>query len=74
MALALADRVLATERKYEKELQRLIQAVKNKNIAVDEPLVWDAFYYATDAHRGQTRFSGEPYISHPVAVVGILVE
>ncbi|MGH8104341.1 MAG: RelA/SpoT family protein, partial [bacterium] len=74
MALAAAERVLAQERKYEKELQRLIQALKAKEIVIDEPLVWDSFYFATDAHRGQTRFSGEPYISHPVAVLGILVE
>ncbi|NYY80524.1 hypothetical protein DMH27_13935 [Raoultella planticola] len=29
---------------------------------------------ARDAHEGQTRSSGEPYITHPVAVACILAE
>jgi Guanosine polyphosphate pyrophosphohydrolases/synthetases len=34
--------------------------------------VRDAFYVSRDAHAGQFRKSGEPYISHPLAVAGIL--
>ena len=33
-----------------------------------------AFHFAEDAHTGQTRKSGEPYISHPLAVAKILAE
>lgn len=33
-----------------------------------------AYLVARDAHEGQTRSSGEPYITHPVAVACILVE
>ncbi|MGG2143006.1 bifunctional GTP diphosphokinase/guanosine-3',5'-bis pyrophosphate 3'-pyrophosphohydrolase [Symbiopectobacterium sp. RP] len=33
-----------------------------------------AYIVARDAHEGQTRSSGEPYITHPVAVAGILAE
>lgn len=33
-----------------------------------------AFVVARDAHEGQTRSSGEPYIIHPVAVARILAE
>ncbi len=33
-----------------------------------------AFALARDAHAGVTRSSGEPYITHPVAVAGIVVE
>ena len=33
-----------------------------------------AFTVARDAHEGQTRHSGEPYITHPVAVAGIVVD
>jgi GTP diphosphokinase / guanosine-3',5'-bis(diphosphate) 3'-diphosphatase len=34
--------------------------------------VWDAYRYSDQAHKGQVRKSGEPYISHPVAVACIL--
>ncbi|MDE2316783.1 MAG: bifunctional (p)ppGpp synthetase/guanosine-3',5'-bis(diphosphate) 3'-pyrophosphohydrolase, partial [Xanthomonadaceae bacterium] len=33
-----------------------------------------AFEVGAEAHAGQTRKSGEPYITHPVAVAGILAE
>lgn len=33
-----------------------------------------AYLVARDAHEGQTRSSGEPYITHPVAVACILAE
>jgi len=35
-------------------------------------LVERAYQYAERAHAGQTRKSGEPYITHPLAVAGIL--
>lgn len=38
----------------------------------DIELVRDAFYVSRDAHAGQFRKSGDPYISHPLAVAGIL--
>ena len=37
-------------------------------------LVRRAFIIARDAHEGQTRSSGEPYITHPVAVACIIAE
>jgi guanosine-3',5'-bis(diphosphate) 3'-pyrophosphohydrolase len=33
-----------------------------------------AYLLAREAHGGQSRFSGEPYITHPVAVAGILAQ
>ena len=33
-----------------------------------------AYYYAEQAHEGQNRRSGEPYVTHPLAVAGILSE
>ncbi len=36
--------------------------------------VWAAYRFSDIAHEGQTRKSGDPYITHPVAVAGILAE
>lgn len=33
-----------------------------------------AYFYSEQAHDGQTRRSGEPYVTHPLAVAGILAE
>jgi len=33
-----------------------------------------AYALARDAHEGQTRHSGEPYITHPLAVAGIVLD
>jgi len=40
----------------------------------DLALVLSAFETSRDAHAGQFRKSGEPYISHPLAVAGILAQ
>ncbi|MBU3023707.1 bifunctional GTP diphosphokinase/guanosine-3',5'-bis pyrophosphate 3'-pyrophosphohydrolase [Aestuariibacter sp. A3R04] len=37
-------------------------------------LVQDSFVLAHEAHDGQMRSSGDPYITHPVAVAGILAD
>ncbi|PCJ48013.1 MAG: bifunctional GTP diphosphokinase/guanosine-3',5'-bis(diphosphate) 3'-diphosphatase [Gammaproteobacteria bacterium] len=37
-------------------------------------LVEEAYIFARDAHEGQKRSSGDPYITHPVAVARILSE
>ena len=34
--------------------------------------IWTAYRFSAAAHEGQNRMSGEPYITHPVAVAGIL--
>jgi guanosine-3',5'-bis(diphosphate) 3'-pyrophosphohydrolase len=33
-----------------------------------------AYLFAEEAHKGQTRASGEPYITHPLAVASILAD
>lgn len=42
--------------------------------AEDIRLVKRAYYYADQAHQGQKRRSGEPYIHHPLAVANILAD
>ncbi|HHH13105.1 MAG TPA: HD domain-containing protein, partial [Thiolapillus brandeum] len=36
--------------------------------------VYRAYLFGAEAHQGQKRLSGEPYICHPVAVARILAE
>lgn len=56
----------------------LFEGLKNQISAYLPPeqvaLVQQAYVVARDAHAPQTRSSGEPYITHPVAVTSILAE
>lgn len=40
----------------------------------DADLISRAYHYGLDAHRGQTRKSGDPYFAHPASVAGIITE
>ena len=40
----------------------------------DLKLVRDAYKFADEAHLGQFRASGEPYITHPIAVAGLVAD
>ena len=42
--------------------------------AADLRRVRDAYRFADEAHLGQFRASGEPYITHPIAVAGLCAE
>lgn len=53
------------------ELFRIISAY---NPRADLAVVKAAYDYAANAHKGQKRFSGEPYIVHPLEVAKILAE
>lgn len=53
-----------------KALEPKLSYLSNQELA----LVEEAFAFAHAAHQGQLRRSGEPYITHPVAVAGILAE
>ena len=55
------------------ELQDLLDKLKEYNPNEIE-IVKRAYEYAANLHSGQTRQSGEPYISHPLNVAYILAE
>ena len=55
-------------------IEKLLQMVGEYVRPEDVTLVRRAYEYALEAHRGQERKSGEPYIIHPVAVATILAE
>ncbi len=56
------------------ETSQLTLLLKEYFTQADIEQVWAAYHYAAFAHQGQTRRTGEPYISHPVAVACILAK
>ena len=55
-------------------VEQLIQKAQAYHPHVDADLLRRAYAYAAEKHEGQTRRSGEPYITHPLAVALILTE
>lgn len=55
-------------------IEPLLQAVRSNHPRADVTLIERSYVTAERAHRGQTRKSGDPYITHPVAVSTILAE
>ena len=56
------------------ETSQLTLLLKEYFTQADIEQVWGAYRYAAFAHEGQMRKTGEPYISHPVAVACILAK
>ena len=52
----------------------LIKKVKNYNKFLNPETLSKAYTFALNAHKDQKRDSGDPYLSHPVAVANILTE
>ncbi|WP_442358342.1 RelA/SpoT family protein [Kineosporia succinea] len=55
-------------------LEPLLRSVRNAHPKADVSVIEKAFQVAEKAHSGQKRKSGDPYITHPVAVAQILAE
>jgi GTP diphosphokinase / guanosine-3',5'-bis(diphosphate) 3'-diphosphatase len=66
---ALNAHTLATS-----EVASLKSVISSYLKSTDIEKVEDAYALARDAHEGQTRKSGEPYITHPLAVATILAQ
>jgi len=56
------------------QLDKFIEQLPDRYSLADRELIERAFLVAEEAHRGQKRHSGEPYISHSLAVAGILAD
>ncbi|MBI2528648.1 MAG: bifunctional (p)ppGpp synthetase/guanosine-3',5'-bis(diphosphate) 3'-pyrophosphohydrolase [Candidatus Rokubacteria bacterium] len=54
-------------------LERLIEEIPKYQPGADLDLVTRAYRFSEQSHRGQQRASGEPYLSHPLEVAGLLV-
>ncbi|MYM20119.1 RelA/SpoT family protein [Brevibacterium sp. 5221] len=59
---------------YPQALGPLLQAVEYNHPRADVDIILRAYRVAEKHHRGQMRKSGDPYITHPVAVATILAE
>ncbi|HOB57106.1 MAG TPA: bifunctional (p)ppGpp synthetase/guanosine-3',5'-bis(diphosphate) 3'-pyrophosphohydrolase [Rhodoglobus sp.] len=55
-------------------VDRLIKTVRTHHPKADIALIERAYTAAEKAHSGQKRKSGEPYITHPIAVAQILAD
>jgi GTP pyrophosphokinase len=75
--VATVDRVLPWRRHSappSEEVAPLVNTFREHHPRVSTALISRAYEVAAAAHRGQTRKSGEPYITHPVAVARIVAD
>ena len=56
------------------ELSTLIEAIPKYQPGADLDLLTRAYRFSAASHDGQQRASGEPYLSHPLQVAGLLVD
>ncbi|MFD9128862.1 RelA/SpoT family protein [Kitasatospora sp. NPDC059571] len=76
-ALSRAGRaaLLATDRAPVPDaIEPIVQAHRRHHPQADLALLSRAYRLAEESHRGQTRKSGEPFITHPLAVTMILAQ
>ena len=59
---------------YASEMNEILRVAKLNHPKADLSIIERAFVVAEEAHREQKRKSGEPYITHPLAVTLILAE
>jgi len=67
-------RIFAKAGAYNSELQAVIRSVKANHPKADVSVIEKSFVAAEKAHATQLRKSGEPYITHPLAVAQILAD
>jgi GTP diphosphokinase / guanosine-3',5'-bis(diphosphate) 3'-diphosphatase len=75
--MTTVDRVLPWRRHSappSEEIAPLVAVFREKHPRASTALIARAYERAAEAHRGQSRKSGEPYITHPVAVAKIVAE
>ena len=56
------------------DMKPLLQVIEASDKNYNLEKIRNAYLYAKNLHEGQMRQSGEPYISHPVAVASIVAE
>jgi GTP pyrophosphokinase len=69
------DRVLPWRRNHQPpadEVAPLLGSYRQRHPKAPTALITRAYLHSADAHRGQSRTSGEPYVQHPLAVARIV--
>ena len=56
------------------KIDSLMESLPQNYSVVDREIILRAYQFAEKAHQGQKRASGEPYVSHSLAVAAILAE
>lgn len=67
-------RTAARQPSYSPILEPVLQSLRANHPKASTDLVERAFTKADECHKGQRRSSGDPYITHPVAVTTILAD
>ena len=70
----MLPRIFSKYGAYTSEVNEILRVVKLNHPRADYSIIERAFVAAEEAHREQKRKSGEPYITHPLAVTQILAE
>ncbi len=52
----------------------ILDKITEYNPGADQEIIKRAYVYSARVHEGQVRLSGEPYLSHPLEVAGILAD
>lgn len=73
-AASILAKIPGTTSKLDRDLKHLIASLEAYMPADQVAQIMRAYEFGASAHSGQTRMSGEPYISHPVAVAQILAD
>src|SRR5687768_9976321 len=55
-------------------LDQIVKSLGSYHPSPDLALVKKAYEFATAAHTGQTRKSGEPYVTHPASVAQLITQ
>ncbi len=55
-------------------LDQITKNIANYYPSADLDMIRRAYHFATKAHAGQMRKSGDPYVTHPIAVANIITE
>jgi len=67
-------RLFGRNNPHSEEVNELLRVVKANHPKSDLAIIERAYLVAEHAHEGQNRKSGEPYITHPIAVAQILAD